>query len=91
MISAGSALTLRRVPMTAVRLRSNNNAEALDDYFAAFHATLLAGGDCPPVWLLAEDSGMFVLMDGRKRFAAAVLAGRSEILAVVEEREASGG
>lgn len=87
MIRAGSELSLRHVPMTQVYLRSNRNPEQLGDYFAAFHRTLLDGHDLPPVWLLADGRGMYQLQDGRKRFAAHLLAGRPTILAVVEERE----
>lgn len=89
MIRAGSELSLRYIPVTQVHLRSNRNPEQLGDYFAAFHRTLLAGHDLPPVWLLHDrQRGMYELQDGRKRFAAAILAGRETILAVVEEREA---
>lgn len=87
MIAAGSALTLLRVPLTEVYLRSNNNAEVLDDYFAHFHRVLLDGDDLAPVLLLRDEArGMYRLEDGRKRYCAHILAGRSTILAVVEER-----
>jgi hypothetical protein len=84
-------LTLRHVLMTEVYLRSNRNVEQLDDYFAYFHRTLLQGDDLAPVLLLADrDRGMYQLQDGRKRFAAHLLAGRATILAVVEERDMGG-
>ena len=87
MIKAGSSLYLRRVPMVEVYLSSNHNAEQLSGYFAHFHETLLNGDDLHPVHLVQDKArGLYRLEDGRKRYAAHILAGRPTILAVVEER-----
>lgn len=71
--------------MTQVCLGSNQQPETVDDYFLGFHRALLAGDDCPPVWMRYDPARrVFELRDGRKRFAAHILAGRPTILAVVE-------
>jgi hypothetical protein len=86
MIHKDSHLLLRRIPLTELRLACNKNEEDLDGHLRAFHEWLLQGNDLSPIHVVAEGPHMHRIEDGRKRFAAHILAGRETALCLVENR-----
>ena len=88
MILHGSSLAIKRVPLCQVYLASSVDRQSLET-LQHFLSVLEQGHDLTPVHLVTGADvlpGMHRLEDGRKRFAACLMAGQAHVLAVVEHR-----
>lgn len=88
MILRSSSLLVKRVPICQVYLGSNATKQSLETLHH-FLSVLDQGHDLLPVHLVTGTDvlpGMHRLEDGRKRFAAYLMAGQAHVLALVEHR-----
>ena len=87
-LDPNSRLTLERVPLTRIYLGSTHSPNSLDTV-RTFLTALEQGDDLLPLHLVVGPEvppGFFRLEDGRKRFAAYLLAGVAHALSLVERR-----
>lgn len=89
MIDPTARLSIRRIPLACLQIKGEYEEPLSPERLLFYYRKLLArpGAYAGLLYVVPSDThaGMSVILDGRHRFLAALLAGRHDALCVVEE------